>query len=321
MSLRVVFAGTPQFALPALAALARAHQVVGVLTQPDRPAGRGRQLAASPVKQLAQSLHIEVAQPESLRGEAGDTALAQLARWQPDAIVVVAYGLLLPQTVLDLPRYGCLNIHASLLPRWRGAAPIQRAILAGDSVTGVTIMQMAAGLDTGPMLLQATVPIGANTLAVGLHDELAALGARLIVETLAALPGGKLLAQAQPEAGVSYAQKLTKAEAKIDWSRPALQIDRQIRAFNPWPVAHTLYQSQPLQLLVSRVLQDCAVPPGTVPGTLLGSDGESLAVACGEGVVGIGELRRAGRVTVTAAVFANAEGIGRRVDADPAIFG
>ncbi|MEP7312587.1 MAG: methionyl-tRNA formyltransferase [Pseudomonadota bacterium] len=311
MSLRVVFAGTPQFALPALAALAHKHQIVGVLTQPDRPAGRGRLLTASPVKQLAQSLQLEVAQPQSLRGDAAAAALELLNRWRPDVMVVVAYGLILPQAVLDLPRYGCLNIHASLLPRWRGAAPIQRAILAGDRSTGVTIMQMAAGLDTGAMLLQSALPIGVDTVSAGLHDELAALGARLILEALTALPANHLVARPQPEEGVTYAQKLSKAEALLDWSQPAVQIDRQIRAFNPWPVAHTLYQSQPLQLLASRLLPQRLAPADTVPGTVLGLDDGLLCVACGEGVVGVRELRRAGRGTVDAAVFANAEGIGR----------
>jgi methionyl-tRNA formyltransferase len=319
MSLRIVFAGTPQFALPALAAIAREHQVVGVLTQPDRPAGRGRQLKVGPVKALAQSLQIEVAQPATLRGDAG--ALTQLVHWRPEVIVVVAYGILLPQAVLDLPRYGCLNIHASLLPRWRGAAPIQRAILAGDSVTGVTIMQMAAGLDTGAILLQASAPIGADTIAVGLHDELAVFGAGLIVEALAALPGGTLRAQPQPDTGVTYAQKLTKSEALIDWSQSAVLIDRQIRAFNPWPVAHTVYQSQPLQLLASRLLPGQAAPQGTAPGTVLGCDDDLLAVACGEGVVGIRELRRAGRATVSAAAFANATGIGGAAESKSAVFG
>ena len=232
-ALNIIFAGTPDFAAVALAALLESeHNVIAVYTQPDRPAGRGRKLKASPVKQLALEHNLPVLQPTSLKGAEEQQ---QLADFQPDLMVVAAYGLLLPKVVLETPRYGCLNIHASLLPRWRGAAPIQRAILAGDSESGVTIMQMDEGLDTGGMLYKLTTPIDDGDSAQQLHDRLAELGADALLQTLAKLPGG-LEPEPQDEAQATYAKKLDKQEAAIDWTHSARQITRQINAFNPWPV-------------------------------------------------------------------------------------
>jgi methionyl-tRNA formyltransferase len=308
MSLRVVFAGTPAFAVPPLRALHAQHQVVGVLTQPDRPAGRGRALAASPVKQAALELGIAIAQPVKLRGDPQGLAatLAQLSAWQPDVMVVVAYGLILPRGVLELPRLGCLNIHASLLPRWRGAAPIQRAILAGDSQTGVCIMQMDEGLDTGAVVTRAQVPIAADSTAATIHDVLAELGAEQILVALAGLAAGTVVAEPQPAAGVTYAHKLSKGEADIDWKRSAVEIDRQIRAFNPWPVAQARLDGEVVKLLRSRLGTHQAFPADATPGSLLGLRDDALEVACGEGVVQVLELQRAGRRPVAARDFHNA---------------
>jgi methionyl-tRNA formyltransferase len=306
MTLRVAFAGTPAFAVPSLRALQAQHMVVGVLTQPDRPAGRGRELAASPVKQVALELGLPVLQPVRLRGDpqALDATLAQLSAWRADVLVVVAYGLILPREVLQLPRLGCLNIHASLLPRWRGAAPIQRAILAGDATTGICIMQMDEGLDTGAVLATASIPIGSETTAAQLHDQLAALGAEQILLALAGLEAGTSRAVPQPQTGVSYAQKLAKAESAIDWRRGAADIDRQIRAFNPWPTAETHLDGETVKLLRSRfVAQNGTI---SAPGTLLGLNEDALQVACGEGVLQVLELQRAGRKPVAARDFFNA---------------
>jgi len=301
-SLRIAFAGTPQFALPALRALlASAHRVVGVLTQPDRPAGRGQHLRASPVKLLAAEHGLAVAQPATLKTPEGR---AELAQWSPDVLVVVAYGLILPQAALDLPRLGCVNIHGSLLPRWRGAAPIQRAILAGDAETGVTIMQLDAGLDTGPMLLERRRPIGAHDTAGDLHDALAALGAAALIEALDGLAAGKLAPRAQPAVGASYAPKIEKAEAILDWSASATALDRKVRAFNPWPIAETRFGDETLRILRTRVAESGGVHAD--PGTLLGIDDGGLRVACGEGVLAIAELQRAGKRPITARDFANA---------------
>ena len=307
MSLRVVFAGTPAFAVPPLRALHSRHQVAGVLTQPDRPAGRGRELAASPVKQVAVELGLPVVQPVTLRGDPAALAatLAQLSCWRPDVMVVVAYGLILPREVLELPRLGCLNIHASLLPRWRGAAPIQRAILAGDAETGVCIMQMDEGLDTGPVLKCAAMPIGAEVTAATLHDEMAELGAVQLLAALDGLVAGTLLATSQPATGVTYAQKLSKAESDIDWRRSAVEIDRQIRAFNPWPVAQARLDGEVVKLLRSRLGAGPA-PAGAAPGAVLGLKGDALEIACGEGVLQVLETQRAGRKPVAARDFHNA---------------
>lgn len=308
MSLRVVFAGTPAFAVPPLRALHAGHQLVGVLTQPDRPAGRGRALAASAVKQVALELDLPVVQPARLCGDPQALAvtLEQLASWQPDVMVVVAYGLMLPREVLELPRLGCLNIHASLLPRWRGAAPIQRAILAGDSQTGVCIMQMDEGLDTGAIWARARVPIGAQATAATLRDELSELGARQLLAALAGLAAGTLTAQPQPATAVTYAHKLSKAEASIDWRSAASGIDRQIRAFNPWPVAQTLLNGEVVKLLRSRPGTRSALQADAAPGALLGLVGDALEIACGEGVLQVLELQRAGRKPVAARDFHNA---------------
>ncbi len=302
--LRIAFAGTPAFALPALDALAASkHRLVGVLTQPDRPAGRGRELRASPVKQRALQLPLPVAQPEQL---ADDAARAPLREWQPELLVVVAYGLILPRAVLELPRLGCLNIHASLLPRWRGAAPIQRAILAGDRESGVTIMQMDVGLDTGPMLAQRALPIGERMTSAGLHDTLAQLGAALLLEVIAGLEAGTARPRAQPAEGVSYAHKLEKREALIDWSASAAHIARQVRGCNPWPIAETAIAGAQLRIwqadaLATPVEGSAALPPGTV----LGLHGGQLLVACGDGLLAISQLQSAGRRVLSAAEFAH----------------
>ena len=302
MSLRIAFAGTPQFALPALRALLSSqHQVVGVLTQPDRPAGRGRELRASPIKLLAAEHHLPVAQPETLKTAEGRAALHG---WSPDLLVVVAYGLILPPAVLLMPRMGCLNIHGSVLPRWRGAAPIQRAVLAGDAETGVTIMQLDEGLDTGPVLLERRRPIGLHDTAGDLHDALAELGAAALLEAIEGLSTGQLLPRAQSAEGVTYAAKIDKSEARIDWTGSAVQLDRQIRAFNPWPVAETRLAGESLRLLCARVAEPRARE--AAPGTVLGLAEDGLRVACGEGVLAVGELQRAGKRPVSARDFANA---------------
>jgi methionyl-tRNA formyltransferase len=298
--LRVAFAGTPDFSVPPLEALrASGFDIVGVLTQPDRPKGRGQHLGASPVKQAAQRHGLPVLQPASLKDEAARASVAALGA---DVFVVVAYGLILPQAVLDLPRLGCVNIHASLLPRWRGAAPIQRAILAGDAETGVSIMQMNAGLDTGPVLLQKRVPIEATDTAGSLHDKLATLGASALLEALAGLSNGTLRAVDQPTDGVIYAEKLRKSEAPIDWSRNALEIERQVRAFNPWPVAETRIEGESLRVLGARA-ED--VDGEAVPGTVIGVRDDAIVVACGRGALHITQLQRAGRRVVSARDFAN----------------
>ncbi|SFF22856.1 methionyl-tRNA formyltransferase [Fontimonas thermophila] len=282
--MRLVFAGTPEFAVAALDALhAAGHTLAGVFTQPDRPAGRGRRLTPSPVAQRAAELGLPVFKPEKLHAE----AQAVLRACAPEVIVVVAYGLILPQAVLDIPRHGCLNIHASLLPRWRGAAPIQRAIEAGDTQTGITIMRMDAGLDTGPILLREAVPIGEHTTAGELHDQLATLGARLIVTALERLARGALPETPQPAHGATYAAKLSKDEARIDWTQDAVTLARRIRAFNPWPGAWSLLDGERIRLLLARALDRPA--PATPPGTVL--DGDALDVACGSGVLRIDQLQ------------------------------
>jgi len=270
--LRVVFAGTPEFAVPCLAACRQPGvDVVAAYTQPDRPAGRGRQLAASAVKQAAAAAGLAVEQPLTLKDPAAQARLRELA---PDLMVVVAYGLLLPRAVLETPRFGCWNVHASLLPRWRGAAPIQRAILAGDAKTGVTIMRMEAGLDSGPMLLKESLPIADTDISGTLHDKLAALGARLIVEALPKLERGELPGDIQPEEGVTYAAKLEKAEAALDWRRPALLLDRAVRAFNPFPGATAQMDGQ-----IIKIWRVAAVPGTGEPGTVLAAGADGIVVA------------------------------------------
>ncbi|WP_163558278.1 methionyl-tRNA formyltransferase [Halomonas sp. NO4] len=277
--LRVIFAGTPDFAAASLAALLDSHhRVVAVYTQPDRPAGRGRQLTASPVKRLAARHALPVRQPTTLKSP---EVQAELAALEADVMVVVAYGLILPKAVLDTPRLGCLNVHASLLPRWRGAAPIQRAIEAGDTESGVTIMQMDEGLDTGDMLLTRRTPITATTTGGDLHDTLARLGAEALVEALDALAAGELAATPQPEAGVTYAAKLSKAEAELDFCEPAEPLAARIRAFNPWPVAWCALDDARLRLLMAAASARRDDEAPQTPGTLLASDGEALRIACG----------------------------------------
>lgn len=301
-SLRIAFAGTPHFALPALRALLESpHRVVGVLTQPDRPAGRGRELRASPIKLLAAEHSLAIDQPATLKTAEGRAALSE---WSPDLLVVVAYGLILPPSVLALPRLGCLNIHGSLLPRWRGAAPIQRALLAGDAETGICIMQLDEGLDTGPVLLERRRPIGSHENAGDLHDALAELGAAALLEAIDGLATGVLAARAQPGGGVTYATKIDKSEARIDWTAGAVGLDRQIRAFNPWPVAETAFAGESLRLWRARVADPVA--RAGEPGTLLGIAEDGLRVACGEGVLAVSELQRAGKRPVSARDFANA---------------
>jgi methionyl-tRNA formyltransferase len=313
--LRIVFAGTPDFAVPTLRALAQSqHVLVGVLTQPDRPAGRGRALKDSPVKRLAQQLNLPLSQPHHLQDP---QALATLANWAPEALVVVAYGLILPAAVLRLPRLGCFNVHASLLPRWRGAAPIQRAVLAGDSETGVTIMQIEAGLDTGPILAQQAVPIGAGENSRQLHDRLAPLGAVLMIDTLDQAEAGTLHPLPQTDQGVTYAAKIDKAEAQIGWTGTAVEIERQIRAFNPRPVAHTLWQGQPLRIWEAQVAAQVAAQIGAAgtpadppqPGTILGLSHDRLTVQCGQGRLALMKLQLAGRRIVTAREFAGAHAL------------
>ena len=304
-SLRIAFAGTPEFALPALDALAAStHQLVGVLTQPDRPAGRGRALRPSPVKQRALELKVPIAQPERLASEDERTALRE---WQPELLVVVAYGLLLPRAVLELPRLGCLNIHASLLPRWRGAAPIQRALLAGDTATGVTIMRLDEGLDTGPVFAQRTLTIEPGMTSAVLQRRLALLGAELLLEVIAALAGGTAEAHAQPSEGASYASKLGKHEALIDWHAPAEQVARLVQACNPWPVAHTLLRGEPVRIWEATAAAGRA--DRSRPGTVLGLADGRLLVACGEGALAIERLQCAGRRIVSAADFAHARAL------------
>ena len=303
---RLVFMGTADLAATVLRRLSAdpRWQVILAVSQPDRPKGRDLALQPTPVKQAALEVGIPVDQPAKARDPVFIERLRSLA---PDLMVVAAYGLILPPEVLSLPRLGCLNIHASLLPRWRGAAPIQRAVLAGDTESGVTIMQMDEGLDTGAMLLRRALPITPQMVAGELHDALAPLGADLLLEALEGLQAGTLQATPQPAEGVTWADKLTREEARLDWQQPAQRLDRQIRAFNPWPAAHALYAGEPVKLLRSRLLPG-EVPPGVAPGTVLGLLDGSLAVASGQGLLGIDELQRAGRRAVAARDFANAEG-------------
>jgi methionyl-tRNA formyltransferase len=303
-ALTIAFAGTPAFAVPTLESLLKSrHRVAVVYTQPDRPAGRGRQLHISPVKECALRHGLPVEQPVTLRTEgAADT----LSRYQIDVMIVVAYGLLLPKAVLSLPRFGCLNIHASLLPRWRGAAPIQRAVLAGDPQTGVCIMRMEEGLDTGPVYLERMLDIGSRDTAGTLHDRLADLGAAALLQALEGVIAGTLEPHPQPAAGVTYARKILKEEAVIDWSRPAQEIDRRVRAFNPTPVAETLWRGQ--QLRVWEAAPD-GVLHGAAPGTVVSADADGIVVAAGEGALRLQRIQLAGRKPTSAADFLNAHSI------------
>jgi methionyl-tRNA formyltransferase len=287
--------------VPALAALLRSpHRIVAVYTQPDRPAGRGQQVAASAVKQCAQRHGVPIEQPATLKDPA---AVGRLQQWSADLMVVAAYGLLLPQAILQTPRLGCINIHASLLPRWRGAAPIQRAIAAGDGHSGVTIMQMEAGLDTGPMLLARTIPLASRETAATLHDRLAELGAQALLDALDEIALGKATPRAQPAAGVTYAAKIRKEEASIDWSRSAAELDRQVRAFNAWPVAETRWNGQQLRVWEAEPVASAAT---AVPGEVLATSAAGIDVSTGNGVLRLTRVQVAGRKALSAAEFLRA---------------
>lgn len=300
--LRLVFAGTPGFAVPSLhAAVRRGGEVVAVYTQPDRPAGRGRQPTPSPVKQAALELGLEVRQPESLRDPATQDALRAL---QPDLMIVVAYGLILPQKVLDIPRHGCWNVHASLLPRWRGAAPIQRAIEAGDDETGVCLMQMEKGLDTGPVLLSLRTPIEADDTGGRLHDRLAELGAEVLGDGLTLLRAGmRPAAVPQPAEGVTYAAKLDKGEARLDWSAPAAALARRVRAFDPWPVAEAELAGERLRIHAAEAVPGRA---DAAPGNVLSADRDGIVVACGDGALRLLRVQRDGGRPMAAVDYLNA---------------
>lgn len=299
--MRIVFAGTPEFAVSSLRAAARHHEVVAVYTQPDRPAGRGRGLAPSPVKLEAVARGIPVYQPESLKDEAAQQQLRDL---QPDLMVVVAYGLILPKAVLAIPTHGCWNVHASLLPRWRGAAPIQRAIQAGDAKTGVCLMQMEAGLDTGPVLLHQELPIAATDTGGQLHDKLAELGAQVLSDGLGLLRAGiKPIARPQPEQGVTYAHKLDKAEARLDWAQGADVLARTVRAFNPWPIAEATLAGERVRIHGAVALDEAH---GQAPGTVLAASRDGIDIACGQGALRLRTLQREGGKAITAADYLNA---------------
>ncbi|WP_170448881.1 methionyl-tRNA formyltransferase [Ruegeria arenilitoris] len=289
--MRVIFMGTPEFSVPVLDALVRAgHEIAAVYCQPPRPAGRGKKDRPTPVHARAEALGLPVRHPTSLKSPEERAAFAAL---KADVAVVVAYGLILPQPILDAPRHGCLNIHASLLPRWRGAAPIHRAIMAGDAETGVCIMQMEAGLDTGPVLLRQATPIGPEETTAQLHDRLSAMGADLIVQALDRLP--ELTPEPQPEVGVTYAAKIDKAEARVDWSRPAVEVDRQIRGLSPFPGAWTQIEGERVKLLASRLSDGQGMP-----GVALD---DALRVACGTGAVELLRLQRAGKAAQDREIF------------------
>jgi len=310
--MRLAFMGSPDFAVPVLVALVDAgHEIAAVYCQPPRPAGRGQSVRPCPVHLMAERLGLEVRTPARLRGDAA--VQAGFAALVLDAAVVVAYGLILPPALLTLPRLGCINIHASLLPRWRGAAPIQRAILAGDAQTGITIMQIEAGLDTGAILAQQPVAIDAAANSQQLHDQLSQLGADLLLATLQLAEDGKLDPKAQPAQGVTYAGKIDKAEARIDWWRSALEIDRQVRAFTPWPVAETAWHGQQLRVWEARPVAGTRVAGAhddfAQPGNILGLADEQMLVQCGQGRIGLTKLQLAGRRIVSAREFASAQSL------------
>ena len=299
--MRIIFAGTPDFAVPSLRAAAARDEVVAVYTQPDRPAGRGRGVTASPVKLEAIQRGIPVLQPENFKDALSKDALRAL---KPDLLVVVAYGLILPQSVLDIPTHGCWNVHASLLPRWRGAAPIQRAIEVGDTRTGVCLMQMEKGLDTGPVLLSKALDILPDETGGLLHDRLATLGAQVLADGLGLLRAGfKPSAQPQPVEGVTYANKLDKAEAKLDWTQPAQALANKVRAFNPWPVAEAQLLDERLRIHGALALDESH---DASPGEILRMSKDGIDVACGKGVLRIRTLQREGGKPITAADFLNA---------------
>lgn len=294
-SLRIIFAGTPDFAAHHLnALLSSAHQVVGVFTQPDRPAGRGKKLMPSPVKVLAQEHQIPVFQPASLRPVENQQLVADL---KADVMVVVAYGLILPKAVLDMPRLGCINVHGSLLPRWRGAAPIQRSLWAGDAETGVTIMQMDVGLDTGDMLFKLSCPISAEDTSATLYDKLASLGPQGLLTTLDQLATGNAQPEVQDETLVTYAEKLSKEEARLDWNLPAEQLERCIRAFNPWPMSYFVVDDQPVKVWKATVVNAAST---AAPGTIIDANKHGIQIATANGVLNIEELQPAGKKAMKA---------------------
>ena len=308
--LKIIYAGTPDFSVPALQALINSeHDVIAVYTQPDRPAGRGRKLQFGPVKQVAVDAGIPVEQPLSLKDVTDDGKTAQqiLADYQADVMVVAAYGLILPQVVLDMPKHGCLNIHGSLLPRWRGAAPIQRAIQAGDAETGVTIMQMALGLDTGDMLHKTTCPITAEDTGQTIHDRLATDGADALLHVLTQIQDSNLSPEKQDESLACYAHKLTKQEAEINWTQPAKQIDQMIRAFSPWPVAYTQYNGKPLRLFMSSLLTTTTpIKNSDDPaGTVINESPEGIQIATGDGVLNLTQLQLPGKKAMQVRDFLN----------------
>jgi len=310
LNLRLIFAGTPDFAVPALQRLlGHGFRPLAVLTQPDRPAGRGRRLQASPVKQAAEAANIPVHQPVSL---AGPEAAEQISALQPDLLIVVAYGLILPPTILDVPAHGCWNIHASLLPRWRGAAPIQRAIEAGDSETGVCIMQMDEGLDTGPVLHRVTVPISESETGGSLHDKLAEAGAEALLSCIEALARGAPPEPVrQAERGLSYARKLLKAEAQINWREPARQLERQVRAFNPWPVAWCTINGE--RTRIWRAAHE-KLDHDKEPGTVLMANKAGIDIATGEQILRLLELQRPGGKRISTAEYLNSRSLPGRLD-------
>lgn len=300
-SLRIVFAGTPDFAASALQALLESeHQIVGVLTQPDRPAGRGRALKPSPVKVLAEQNNVPVQQPVNFRDEKN---IEDLRSFDCDVMIVAAYGIILPEAVLAIPRLGCLNIHASLLPRWRGAAPIQRALLAGDKESGVCIMQMDKGLDTGDVLSTARVPLNDNMIGGELHDQLATLGATTLVEMLAPFGRGELSAVPQPEEGVTYAEKLSKAEAALNFNETAIELHRKIQAFNPWPVCDATLDDVRYRVWRSTVPAGIQAPDSAIPGQVLSADENGIRVATADGVLDITEIQKPGKKPMSAGDF------------------
>lgn len=304
--MKIIYAGTPEFSVPALELLAKSsHKVVGVYTQPDRQAGRGRKIQYSAVKQSALELGLEVFQPQSFKDPA---QIQQLDALFADLMVVAAYGILLPSSVLEAPTLGCVNIHASLLPRWRGAAPIQRAILAGDKQTGITLMQMDKGLDTGDMLAIATTDIKDDATASSLHDDLMLMGAELLMQTLPDIESGRCSPVRQDERKACYAQKLTKQEAEIDWQKPAQDIQREIRAFNPWPVSFTYFQHQNVKLWQASFTDE---EDNAQPGTVIAHTKQSIDVSCGKGVLRIKTLQFAGKKQTTADQLLNSRNLNR----------
>jgi methionyl-tRNA formyltransferase len=309
-NLRIIYAGTPDFAIPALQRLlSHGFRPIAVLTQPDRPAGRGRRLQASPVKQAAEAANIPVLQPASL---AGPEAAEQIAALQPDLLIVVAYGLILPSTILNVPTHGCWNIHASKLPRWRGAAPIQRAIEAGDSETGVCIMQMDEGLDTGPVLHRVTLPIDKNETGGSLHDKLAEAGADALLSCIDALAKGAPPEPVrQAEQGLSYARKLLKAEAQISWQEPARRLERRIRAFNPWPVVWCTIKSERTRIWSAAHVK---LDHDKEPGTVLKADKAGIEIATGEQILRLLELQRPGGKRMSAAQYLNSRSLPGHLD-------